>query len=326
VYSTYKYALAVENNSEYNYATEKIWEPLVSECLPFYWGCPNLEDHIDPNCFVRLPLEDPAKAAEIVKTAIAEDWWSKRIDSIRATKKKIITEMGMSVVLRSIIARSKKTKAVVLTLHSSKDRIPIVEKLQTDLTAFGMENEVFYGVNGKDLIVSSTKIVYNKETRKYDRKLRLNGQTMTLGEFGCAWSHIKIYEKLLADTDADNYLIMEDDAQFVGDLNILQDLPLDFEVAHVATSDWYPFVKTSQVNKSFFNIEKKFFNHTTAYVVSKAGARKLLSMTNESISLPADDLLSNSFIQGKIQVIVPESPVFTFTKDIASTIDSIESR
>lgn len=326
VYSTYKYAVAAENNSEYNYATEKIWEPLVSECLPFYWGCPNLEDHIDPNCFVRLPLEDPEKAAEIVKTAIAEDWWSKRIDSIRATKKKILTEMGMSVVLESIIARSKKTKAVVLTLHSSKDRIPIVEKLQADLTAFGMNNEVFYGVNGKDLIVSNTKVVYNKETRNYDRKLRLNGQKMTLGEFGCAWSHIKIYEKLLADTEADNYLIMEDDAQIVGDLNILNNLPLDFEVAHVATSDWYPFIKTTQVNKSFFNIEKKFFNRLTGYVVSKVGARKLLSMTNESISLPADDLHSNSFIKGYIQVIVPETPVFTFTKDIASTIDAIESR
>jgi len=262
----------------------------------------------------------------IVEQAIREDWWSQRIDAIRSAKKKIVTELGFFQRIQNIIARSKKTKAVVLTLHSSKERLPIVEKLQQDLTTFGMENEIFYGVNGKDLIVSNTKVVYNKETRNYDRKLRLNGQKMTLGEFGCAWSHIKIYEKLLGDTETDNYLIMEDDAQIVGDLNVLHDLPLDFEVAHIATSDWYPFIKTNPVNKSYFNIEKKFFNRLTGYIVSKAGARKLLSMTNESISLPADDLHSNSFINGTIQVIVPESPVFTFTKDIASTIDAIESR
>jgi GR25 family glycosyltransferase involved in LPS biosynthesis len=64
----------------------------------------------------------------------------------------------------------------------------------------------------------------------------------------------------------------------------------------------------------------------SAYVVSKAGARKLLDYIDTNINIPADDLLSNSFIQGKIQVIVPESPIFTFTKDIESTIDSIESR
>ena len=325
VYSKYKYVLAVENNSEHNYATEKIWEPLLCECLPFYWGCPNLEEVIDPQCFVRLPLEDPAKSAEIIRKAIEEDWWSQRIDAIRAAKKKIMNELGFYTIVSNIIAKSRKTKAVILTLHSSKARIPIVEKLQSDLTSVGMKNEVFYGVNGKDLIVSNTKVVYNKETRSYNPKVRLNGERMTLGEFGCAWSHIKMYEKLLADTEADNYLIMEDDAQIVGDLSLLRNLPSDFDLAHVATSDCHPFVKTTQVNTSFFNIKKKFFNHTTAYVVSKAGARKLLTYTDGHINIPADDLHSNSFIKGNIQVIVPESPIFTFTKDIASTIHSIES-
>uniref|UniRef100_A0A6C0DTS7 Uncharacterized protein n=1 Tax=viral metagenome TaxID=1070528 RepID=A0A6C0DTS7_9ZZZZ len=326
VYSKYKYVLAVENNSEINYASEKIWEPLMCECLPFYWGCPNLETYIDPQAFVRLPLEDPAKASEIVRKAVEEDWWSQRIDAIRLAKQKIINELGFFPRIRNIIAPTKTMKAIVLTLHSSKDRIPIVEKLRSNMTEIGIKNEIFYGVNGKDLIISNTKVVYNKETRNYDPKVRLNGQKMTLGEFGCAWSHIKIYQKLLEDQTTDNYLVIEDDAQIVGDLNILRELPLDFEVAHIAYSEWYPFVKTDPVNKSFFNIEKKFFNHTTAYVVSKAGARKLLDYIGTNINIPADDLLSNSFIQGKIQVIVPESPIFTFTKDIASTIDAIESR
>jgi len=326
VYSKYKYALAVENNSETNYASEKIWEPLLCECLPFYWGCPNLEDYIDPQCFVRLPLEDPAKSSEIIRKAIEEDWWSQRIDAIRAAKSKIINELSLFATISKIIRTSTKTKAVILTLHSSKARIPIIEKLQNDLNTFGMGTEVFYGVNGKDLIVSNTKVIYNKETRAYNPKVRINKQKMTLGEFGCAWSHIKIYQKLLADPDADNYLVLEDDANIVGDLSVIRDLPLDFDIAHVSVSDMHPFIRTTPVNKSFFNIKKEYFNRLTGYVVSKAGAKKLLSMTNESINLPADDLLSNSFIIGMIQVIVPPTPVFTFTKDIVSTIDSIESR
>lgn len=104
VYSKYKYVLAVENNSEINYASEKIWEPLVCECLPFYWGCPNLEEHIDPQAFVRLP-DDPVKAAEIIKQAIREDWWSQRIDKIREAKKKVMSELGFFPVISRILSK-----------------------------------------------------------------------------------------------------------------------------------------------------------------------------------------------------------------------------
>ena len=325
VYSKYKYVIAAENNFEHNYATEKIWEPLLCECLPFYWGCPNLEEYIDPQCFVRLPLEEPEKASEIIRKAIEEDWWSQRIDAIRAAKSKIINELSLFPIISKIIRDSMKTKAVILTLHSSKERIPIVEKLQSDLTNIGLENEVFYGVNGKDLITSNTKVVYNNEVMKYDPNVRLNGERMKIGEFGASWSHIKIYQKLVADENADNYLVLEDDAHVVGDLNILRDLPLDFDIAHVARSDMHPFVLTSQVNSSFFNIEKDYFNRLTGYVVSKAGAKKLLAVTDGYINVPCDDLLSNSFLRDQIRVIVPKEPIFDFPIDIQSTTDLINN-
>lgn len=72
--SQYKYYFVAENNDETNYATEKIWEPILCEQLCFYWGCPNLADYIDERSFVRLPLEDPAASVAIIEQAIAEDW------------------------------------------------------------------------------------------------------------------------------------------------------------------------------------------------------------------------------------------------------------
>jgi len=107
VYSKYKYCLAVENNFEMNYASEKFWEPILCECLPFYWGCPNLEEYIDPRTFVRLPLEDPAQAASIIQNALLDDLWSKRIDIIRETKKKILTQLGFFPTLTNIINETK---------------------------------------------------------------------------------------------------------------------------------------------------------------------------------------------------------------------------
>jgi len=90
----YKYYFMCENNSEYNYATEKIWEPILCECLCFYWGCPNLEEYIDSSAFVRLPLDNFEESYNIIVRAITEDWWSQRIDIIRREKQKILNKLG----------------------------------------------------------------------------------------------------------------------------------------------------------------------------------------------------------------------------------------
>jgi len=57
-----------ENNQEHNYATEKIWEPLLCDCLTFYWGCPNLNEYIEENSFIYLD-EDVEQLDEVVITA-----------------------------------------------------------------------------------------------------------------------------------------------------------------------------------------------------------------------------------------------------------------
>ena len=99
----YKYCFSCENNSEKNYATEKIWEPILCECLCFYWGCPNLEEYIDGGAFVRLDLDDFEGSFAVVKRAIEEDWWSARIDIIRREKRKIMEELGFFPNLKKVL-------------------------------------------------------------------------------------------------------------------------------------------------------------------------------------------------------------------------------
>ena len=100
----YKYCFSCENNWEKNYATEKIWEPILCECLCFYWGCPNLEEHIDSGAFIRLDLDDFEGSFSIIKKAIEEDWWSARIDIIRKEKRKILEEIGFFPRLKNVLS------------------------------------------------------------------------------------------------------------------------------------------------------------------------------------------------------------------------------
>ena len=108
-YSKYKYCFSAENNAENDYATEKIYEPIFCECLCFYWGCPNLEEFLNPLVFVRLDLNDVEGSIALVKKAIEEDWWSQRIDIIRQEKNKIINDLGFFHKLKKIIDQNSSS-------------------------------------------------------------------------------------------------------------------------------------------------------------------------------------------------------------------------
>lgn len=105
-YTPYKYYFMVENNYEENFITEKIWEPILCETLVFYYGCPNVCDYIDPEAYVQLDMNDFEKSYQIIKRAIEEDWWSKRIETIRREKKKILDELAFFPVIEKIINKN----------------------------------------------------------------------------------------------------------------------------------------------------------------------------------------------------------------------------
>jgi hypothetical protein len=86
----YKYYFMCENNSEKNFITEKIWEPIITETLVFYWGCPNVSDYINPLAYVQLDMNDFEKSYNIIKESIENDLWEQRIKYIREEKQKIL--------------------------------------------------------------------------------------------------------------------------------------------------------------------------------------------------------------------------------------------
>jgi GR25 family glycosyltransferase involved in LPS biosynthesis/tetratricopeptide (TPR) repeat protein len=109
----YKYYFMCENNAENNFITEKLWEPILCECLCFYWGCPNVGDYIDPLAYVQLDMDDFEKSFLIIQDAIENNLWEKRLPSIQKEKEKLLDTLGFFPVVESIL----KPK-VVCFIHS----------------------------------------------------------------------------------------------------------------------------------------------------------------------------------------------------------------
>jgi hypothetical protein len=99
----YKYTLVCENAREQNYFTEKLVDGILSECLCFYSGCPNISDFIDLNAIILIDLDKPNEALNIISEAIKTNQWEQRIDYIKKEKNKILNELQLIPTIISII-------------------------------------------------------------------------------------------------------------------------------------------------------------------------------------------------------------------------------
>jgi FkbM family methyltransferase len=299
-YVNYKYVFACENNSETNYATEKIWEPILCECLPFYWGCPNLKEYIDEQAFIILNLDDFEGSMKIVEKAIQEDWWSQRINIIKKEKQKIIEKLGFFPQLEKIIQKFEDIPTSVINLDKRNDRLDYIkEQLKIPFERFSA--------------IDGTKIEdYFEEELFQDYFDKMDGKECSLGEMGCKLSHIKLWSQIKETT-----LILEDDIKvhettFESLKNIQQEIHQlkEWDIIYLG-GQWTPkygpqskshmkehTILEKHMNSMFSKETEHFYKRennndctgfspiyraTGAYMISNHGAQKLLQLMKEDI-------------------------------------------
>ena len=235
--------------------------------------------------------------------------------------------------MTSIVVENIKT--FILTLPEYSSRLLKLDNLRQYLSSIGLDPIIYNGVNGKDIIVHDTDVAYLKNIEFqnviniYDATVRTNGNVMTKGELGCAWSHLNLLKQLLNEpAEVIYYLILEDDVELVRPLSelheLLQSLPEDTDSCHLAKSDWYPFNKTRQVNPFLFECAKAYFNRTTAYLISRKGAEKVLAYSNNHINIPIDDLYCTLYREtSDYHFYVPCDFFFKEQDNVVSTIADI---
>ena len=105
---TYRYHVALENHIGSHYWTEKIVDAYLCECLPFYAGAPDLAEDFPAESLIPIPVDDPDEAIRIMKEAIANDEWSKRLPAIRAAKARLFTEYNFWAQVIKVIEAEKE--------------------------------------------------------------------------------------------------------------------------------------------------------------------------------------------------------------------------
>lgn len=69
----YKFSIAFENASHPGYTTEKIYDALIANTVPIYWGDPLVENDFNPECFINCHRFDSFEAVVAYVRQVDQD-------------------------------------------------------------------------------------------------------------------------------------------------------------------------------------------------------------------------------------------------------------
>ena len=102
----YRYHVAIENYIGPHHWTEKLADAFLGATLPFYCGCTNAADYFPPESFISIDMKDPEGAARIIRQAIANNEYEKRLPAIMEARRRVLYEHNLfAVVSREIQKR-----------------------------------------------------------------------------------------------------------------------------------------------------------------------------------------------------------------------------
>lgn len=92
----YYYNLAIENYAGNDwYVSEKLWDALLSWCLPIYYGGSAADDLLPPGSFLRLPSLDDKGIAYIQEATASPDAWFDAKNAIAEARQVILHKLNL---------------------------------------------------------------------------------------------------------------------------------------------------------------------------------------------------------------------------------------
>ena len=304
----YRYTIAVENNSQDNYVTEKLVDAILLECLPFYWGCPNLEDIIDPDSFIRLQLDDLGASAKVIQEAIANDEYSRRLPAIRRSKDKILNSLQIAPTISRLVRGHQllnKTPLHLINLDRRPDRLDEFMKGLSLVSGARLATRIerFSAIDGAELDI----------TPEIQHLFRGSQLPLRRSTVACSLSHLSLWIELI-NSENDYYIIFEDDVHFTSDftsrlgevLGQILDRPQP-DVVFLGMSYWddVSHPQSSIQTLRPVNLEN-LMGGTFAYIITKNGAKKIYEIAqNKGIAFGIDTFILNNAHRLQLLEAVP---------------------
>jgi hypothetical protein len=91
----YFFSVALENRQMPHYWTEKLADPILSFCVPFYWGAPNLHRYLPKESFIWLPIDDPKRAMSILREECHPANYTARFEALVEARNRLLFDYSL---------------------------------------------------------------------------------------------------------------------------------------------------------------------------------------------------------------------------------------
>ena len=99
VLDSYRYHVAIENDSVPDYFTEKLVDSFLGLALPFYFGCTNAADYFPQESFIPIDIFDFQGSIDTIRQAIEANEYEKRLPYIEEARRRVLEEHNLFALL-----------------------------------------------------------------------------------------------------------------------------------------------------------------------------------------------------------------------------------
>lgn len=142
-------------------------------------------------------------------------------------------------------------------------------------------------------------------------------------EAGCLLSHVMIWDYLFRTLkDNELGLILEDDAVCIDENKFKELIPYlpphnEWDLCHLFTTTKFNNINITKDYGKFYSINPIGINRASSYLITKHGCRCLLGQL-QSLDLPADDIITESFKNKTLRLIFPKELLWTHLEEICN--------
>ncbi len=88
----YQYSIAIENNEQPHYFTEKIMDCFLSYTVPIYFGCTNIAEYFPEQSYIWININEPQIAIANIKKILANDDWQSRLPYLKIARELVLNK------------------------------------------------------------------------------------------------------------------------------------------------------------------------------------------------------------------------------------------
>ncbi|MFH1822837.1 MAG: glycosyltransferase family 10 [Patescibacteria group bacterium] len=143
VLAPYKFTVAIENEWQSDWITEKLTDCFLTYTFPLYYGCPNAEEYFHPDSFTRIDINNFDQSIKIIENILAnEQYYYDHLNVLKKSREQTLNKYNFfPLVANKIISLNStdKTKKEITilpeelftdNLHQLKKIIGILNKFK----------------------------------------------------------------------------------------------------------------------------------------------------------------------------------------------------